>query len=197
MVLTPISQKVVGCKWVFKTKLDLEGQVKWYKARFVAQGFSQIPRVDFDETFAPVTRHQTLQMLLALANWHDWHVHQMDVKSAFLNGELDTEIFMKIPPGAKGQNEEVWLLHKALYGLKQASREWYHRLKGQLEGLGFRRSNADHGVFTKIIMEKLFVIAVYVDDFLLFSGSIDDIKAVKLDLKKCFCCENGDWFALE
>ena len=99
-------------------------------------------------------------MLLALANQHDWHVHQMDVKSAFLNGELNTEIFMKIPPGVEGQSGEVWLLHKALYGLKQASREWYHKLKGQLEGLGFRRSDADYGVFTKIIMGKLFMIAV-------------------------------------
>ena len=185
-VPTPIGRKVVGCKWVFKTKLDSEGQVERYKARFVAQGFSQIPRVDFDETFAPVMCHQTFRMLLALANQHDWHVHQMDVKSAFLNGELNTEIFMKIPPGVEGQSGEVWLLHKALYGLKQASREWYHKLKGQLEGLGFRRSDADHGVFTKIIMGKLFVIAIYMDDFLLFSGSIDDIKTVKSDLKKCF-----------
>ena len=185
-VLTPIGRKVVGCKWVFKTKLDLEGQVEWYKTRLIVQGFSQIPRIDFDKTFTSVTYHQTFWMLLALANQHNWHVHQMDVKSAFLNRELDTEIFMKIPPGAEGHNGEVWLLYKALYGLKQASMEWYHKLKGQLEGLGFRRSDADHGVFTKIIMGKLFVITVYMDDFLLFSGSIDDIKAVKSDLKKCF-----------
>jgi len=80
----------------------------------------------------------------------------------------------------------VWLLHKALYGLKQASREWYLKLKGQLEELGFKRSDADHGVFTKIIDGKLFVIAIYVDDFLLFSSNISHIRTVKEDLKRCF-----------
>jgi len=87
---------------------------------------------------------------------------------------------------------EVWLLHKALYGLKQASREWYLKLKSQLEGLGFKRSNADHGVFTKNIKGRLLVIAVYVDDFLLFSSSIEDIKTVKSDLKMCFNMKDLD-----
>jgi len=100
----------------------------------------------------------------------------MDVKSAFLNGDL--EIFMRIPPGVKAKEEQVWLLHKALYGLKQASREWYLELKGQLEELGFKRSNADHGVFTKIIDGKLFLIATYVDDFLLFLSNISHIGTV-------------------
>ena len=157
-----------------------------YKARLVAQEFSQIPGIDFDETFAPVTRYQTLRTLLALANCYHWHIHQMDVKSAFLNGDLENEIFMRIPPGVEAKEGQVWLLHKALYGLKQASREWYLKLKGQLEELGFKRSDADHGVFTKIIDGKLFVIAVYVDDFLLFSSNISHIRTVKEDLKRCF-----------
>jgi len=185
-VCTPVGRKVVGCKWVFKTKVDENGQVEKYKARLVAQGFSQIPGVDFDETFAPVTCHQTLRTLLTLANQHRWHVHQMDVKSAFLNGDLENEIYMRILPGVDSEGGKVWLLYKALYGLKQASREWYLKLKGQLEELGFKRSDADHGIFTKNIMGKIFMIAVYVDDFLLFSSNIDDIKAVKEDLKKRF-----------
>jgi len=86
---------------MFKTKLDKERQVEQYKARLVVQGFSQIPGVDFDEIFTPVICHQTFWTLLALVNQHDWHVHQMDVKSAFLNGDLENEIFMKIPPGVK------------------------------------------------------------------------------------------------
>ena len=192
VVLTPTGRKVVGYKWVFKTKLDMEGQIEWYKARLVTQGFSQIPGVDFDETFAPVTCHQTLWMLLALANRHDWHVHQMDVKSAFLNRDLDNEIFMKIPPGAEEKHREVWLLHKVLYGLKQASREWYLKLKSQLEGLGFKRSDVNHGVFTKNVKGRLLVIAVYVDDFLLFLSSIEDIKTVKSDLKMCFDMKDLD-----
>jgi len=110
----------------------------------------------------------------------------MDVKLAFLNGNLENKIFMRILPGVKAKEEQVWLLHKALYGLKQASREWYLKLKGQLEELGFKRSDADHGVFTKIINGKLFVIAVYVDDFLLFSSNISHIRTVKEDLKRHF-----------
>ena len=110
----------------------------------------------------------------------------MDVKSAFLNKDLENEIFMRIPPGVEAKEGQVWLLHKALYGLKQASREWYLKLKGQLEELGFKRSDADHGVFTKIIDEKLFVIAVYVDDFLLFLSNISHIRTVKKDLKRRF-----------
>jgi len=147
----PIGRKVIGCKWVFKTKLDAKGQVERYKARLVVQGFSQVPGVDFDETFTPVTRHQMLRTLLALANRHRWHIHQMDVKSAFLNGDLENEIFMHIPEGVRSKGGEVWLLHKALYGLKQASREWYLKLRGKLKGMGFKRSEADHGVFTKVL----------------------------------------------
>jgi len=185
-VLKPVGHKVIGCKWVFKTKLDEDSQVECYKAQLVAQGFSQIPGIDFDETFAPVTCHQTLRTLLALANRYHWHIHQMDVKSAFLNGNLENEIFMRIPPGVEAKEGQVWLLHKALYGLKQASREWYLKLKGQLEELGFKRSDVDHGVFTKIIDGKLFVITIYVDDFLLFSSNISHIRTVKKDLKRCF-----------
>jgi len=118
-------QKVVGCNWVFKTKLDEDGQIEQYKARLVTQGFSQISGVNFDVTFALVTRYQMLQTLLGLANRYKWHIHQMDVKLAFLNGELENEIYMKILPGADAKEGQVWLLHKALYGLKQASREWY------------------------------------------------------------------------
>jgi len=185
-VLKPVGCKVIGCKWVFKTKLDEDGQVERYKAWLVAQGFSQIPGIDFDETFAPVTHHQMLRTLLTLANRYCWHIHQMDVKSAFLNGDLENEIFMRIPPGVEAKEEQVWLLHKVLYGLKQASREWYLKLKGQLEELGFKRSDADHRVFIKIIDGKLFVIAIYVDDFLLFSSNISHIRTVKEDLKRRF-----------
>jgi len=110
----------------------------------------------------------------------------MDIKSAFLNGDLENEIFMRIPPGVKTKEGQVWLLHKTLYGLKQASREWYLKLKGQLEKLGFKRSDVDYGVFTKIINGKLFVIAIYVDDFLLFSSNISHIRTVKEDLKRHF-----------
>jgi len=114
---------VIGCKWVFKTKLDEDGQVECYKIWLVAQGFSQISGINFDKTFAPVTCYQTLRTLLALANRYHWHIHQIDVKSAFLNEDLENEIFIRILPGVETKEGQVWLLHKALYCLKQASRE--------------------------------------------------------------------------
>ena len=110
----------------------------------------------------------------------------MDVKSAFLNRDLENEIFMCIPEGVDSKGGEVWLLHKALYGLKQALREWYLKLRGELERMGFKRSEADHGVFTKVINGKIFIIAVYVDDFLLFSGSMEEIKRIKTRLGEIF-----------
>ena len=103
----PTGQKVIGCKWVFKTKLNKDGQVERYKARLVAQGFLQVPGVDFEETFVPVTHHQTLQTLLALANKYRWHVHQMDVKLAFLNSDLPNEIYMCVPPGVESEEGTV------------------------------------------------------------------------------------------
>jgi len=113
----------------------------------------------------------------------------MDVKSAFLNGDLENEIFMRIPPGVEAKEEQVWLLHKAFYGLKQASRERYLKLKGQLEELGFKRSNADHGVF-KIIDGKLFLIAIYVDDFLLFLSNIGTVNKRHFEMKDL---EEASW----
>jgi len=98
MVSKPESCKVVNCKWVFKTKLSPDGQVKCYKARLVAKGFSQVEGINFNETYSPVVGHFTVRTLLALTCANGWHIYQMDAKSAFLNGDLKEEIFMKIPP---------------------------------------------------------------------------------------------------
>jgi len=110
----------------------------------------------------------------------------MDIKSVFLNRKLENEIYMKILSRTDAKEGQVWLLHKILYRLKQASREWYLKLRKQLKGLGFKRSDADYRVFTKIISGKLFVIAVYVDDFLLFSRRI-----VRGHLGSCLVSSEG------
>jgi len=114
------------------------------------------------------------------------------MKLAFLNGDLENEIFMHIPEGIDSKEGEVWLLHKALYGLKQALREWYLKIKGKLEELGFKQSKADHGVFTKVSDRKIFIIAVYVDDFLLFSEQITEIEDIKKKLGKIFKMKDLD-----
>jgi len=120
-VRKPKDRHVVGCKWIFKHKLGPDGQVECYKARLVAQSFSQVEGIDYNETYAPITRHDTIRTLLALAARHQWHIYQMDAKAAFLNSDLSEEIYMKAPPGSDTCDGFVWRLNFALYGLKQAS----------------------------------------------------------------------------
>nr|QBH67417.1 retrovirus-related pol polyprotein [Ustilago esculenta] len=117
----------VGSKWVFKIKLKADGAVDKYKAHLVAQGFMQHAGIDYEETFAPVLKFATLHLLIALAAHNNWHVHQMDVETVYLNGELEEEIYMLPPPGYV-QGNMVCKLHKALYGLKQAGRTWFVKI---------------------------------------------------------------------
>jgi hypothetical protein len=139
-------RKAVKSKWVFKLKAD--GR---HHTRLVAKGFTQIPGLDYDETFSPVARFESLRLLLALAALEDWEVHQMDVKSAFLNGVLDEEIYMEQPQGftSTGNETKVCRLLKAIYGLKQASRTWNSHIHAALTELGFKRTVADAGVYVK------------------------------------------------
>jgi len=182
----PKDHCVVGCKWIFKHKLGPDGQVEHYKARLVAQGFSQVEGINYNKTYAPVTHHGTIRTLLALATRHQWHIHQMDAKAAFLNGDLSEEIYMKAPLGSDTRDGFVWRLNHALYGLKQASREWYKKVRIELESLGFTWSMSNHGVFIKNNNGMLIIVAVYVDDFLIFSSKLNTIQHTKSELSSCF-----------
>jgi len=127
LVERPPDRKVIGVKWVYRTKLNADGSVNKHKARLVVKAYAQIFGVDFSETFAPVARLDTIRLLLAIATQKGWKIYQLDVKSAFLNGFLQEEIYVEQPEGfvAEGQEDKVYLLKKALYGLKQAPRAWY------------------------------------------------------------------------
>jgi hypothetical protein len=130
--LTVLPQGVnpIGVKWVFKTKLNENGEVDKYKARLVAKGYAQQYGVDYIEVFAPVARLDTIRLILALAAQNSWSVFQLDVKSAFLHGDLSEEVFVQQPLGyeKKGEEGKVYKLRKALYGLKQAPRAWYSKI---------------------------------------------------------------------
>ncbi|KAE8190467.1 hypothetical protein CF336_g5060 [Tilletia laevis] len=145
----PPNRDAVGSRWVFKLKLDAQGVGARYKARLVAQGFSQTPGVDYDETYAPVTRLVTIHTLLALAVYLGWHVHQLGVVTAYLYGKLKSPIYMRQPPlfEAPGAKNLVCCLKRALYGLKQSGREWYFTLRSALIELGFTPSTVDPAVF--------------------------------------------------
>ena len=120
-----MGKRILKCRWILKTKRGPNGEVIKRKARLVVCGNRQRPGEDYDETFAPVAKFASIRLLLALAAKLDLEIHQMDVKSAFLNGDLDEEIYMESPPGFSAPDGHVWKLNKAVYSLKQAGREWY------------------------------------------------------------------------
>ena len=167
VVERPPGKNIVGCKWVFKIKKDSEGRIAKYKARLVARGFTQVYGVDYTETFAPVAKLASLRTILALAAHEDWPIEVFDFLSAFLNGDLDEEIFMQLPSGTLDESDTrrlVAKLRKAIYGLKQAGRTWYQMLYQALIDLGFKRAKYDHGVFYARTTGGVIILAIHVDD---------------------------------
>ena len=164
----PRKHNIIGTKWIYRNKQDENGLVVRNKARLVAQGYTQVEGIDFDETFAPVARLEAIRILLAYANHHDITLYQMDVKSAFLNGKLEEEVYVAQPPGFEDPKNphKVFKLNKALYGLKQAPRAWYDTLKEFLMKKGFKPGSLDPTLFTKTYDDELFMCQIYVDDII-------------------------------
>lgn len=183
----PHGAKAIPVKWTYKIKLDATGNVERYKARLVAKGFMQREGLDFNEVFAPVSKHATLRALLALVAAEDMELHQLDVKTAFLNGELEEEVYTKQPPGYEtGAPGTVCHLHKALYGLRQAPRAWHAKLKKELEELGWEESEADPGLFILTNSDGKCYILVYVDDMLVASKSLLAVTDCKTSISNIF-----------
>jgi transposase InsO family protein len=168
LVPAPQDQSVIGTRWVFRNKLDEEGKVIRNKARLVAQGYNQQEGIDYDETYAPVARLEAIRILLAYASHKCFKLFQMDVKSAFLNGYLNEEVYVHQPPGFENSEKpnHVFKLTKALYGLKQAPRAWYERLSTFLIKNGFSRGKIDTTLFRKLDKNDLLIVQVYVDDII-------------------------------
>ena len=182
----PAGRKVIGCKWVLKTKTDADGNVIKYKARLVAQGFSQQPGIDFEETFAPVGRSTSLRILLTLAAAHDLEIHQADVEGAYLNGNLDRNIYMKIPQAYNQLDSScnALKLRKTLYSLKQSGREWWKVLGEALDQIGFRRCENEWGMYVLSNSDgspKIILLA-YVDDLVLAARTTLKIDSVLASL---------------
>jgi hypothetical protein len=188
LVNLPAGQRAIGLKWVFKIKKDEHGNVTKHKARLIAKGYVQHHGVDYEEVFAPVARMESVRVLLAVAAHRSWSVHHMDVKSAFLNGELVEEVYVQQPPGfiAAGHEGKVLKLHKALYGLKQAPRAWNSKMDSSLLALGFTRSECEHGLYTRGDNDKRLVVGIYVDDLIITGGSGGVISAFKEEMKTLF-----------
>lgn len=179
--------RTLPMKWVFKLKRDAKGNIERYKARLVAKGFLQKQGVDFDEVFAPVSKHTSLRTLLAIVAAENLELHQLDVKTAFLNGELEETIYMKQPQGyEEGGSNVVCKLNKAIYGLRQAPRAWHTRLKKELEDMGFVASEADPGLYVLYTKTSKVYVLVYVDDILVAAEDVAAMRSVKEQLMSIF-----------
>jgi len=167
---------IIGCKLVFRNKLDESGVITRNEARLVAKGYNQEEGIDYGETFAPVARLEAVRLLLAFACTSGFKLFQMDIKSAFLNGIINEEVYVEQPPDFEDHQHpnHVYKLKKALYGLKQAPRQWYERLKNFLLSNGYERGMIDKTLFIKKSNSEIILVQIYVDD-IIFGTTKDNL----------------------
>ncbi|UYV83405.1 hypothetical protein LAZ67_23000904, partial [Cordylochernes scorpioides] len=172
----PPGQKPIDCKWVLKTKLNSKGEITRYKARLVAKGFAQKKGIDYEETFSPVARHDTIRTLLAIAANEDLKLVQFDIKTAFLYGDLQDQIYIKQPEGFNNGTDLVWKLKKSLYGLKQSPRCWNQKIVNFMKERCLKESTADPCLFFRKTNDHLLIIAIYVDDGIIAGTNEQETK---------------------
>ena len=184
----PKGKKAIKSKWVFSRKYDAQGNVTRYRARLCPKGFTQVPGVDFTDVFAPVLRYTTLRTLMALKAVKKYHMKQVDVINAFLNGSLDEELFLELPEGVEinKQHGDCFLLLKAMNGLKQAARAWYKKLDKCLTRLGFKQSESDPSLYVQREEQNVIFALVYVDDILFIGSHEDRIEQTVKQLQEHF-----------
>jgi len=168
LVPKPQHKNIIGTKWVFRNKLNEQGEVVRKKARLVAQGYNQQEGIDYTEIFALVARLEAIRLLLCYAVNHGIILYQMDVKSSFLNGVISEEVYVKQPPGFEDLKnaDYVFKLKKSLYGLKQAPRAWYDRLSNFLIENDFKRGHVDTTLYKRTLKKDILVVQIYVDDII-------------------------------
>ena len=182
----PEGRKPVGCKWVFKKKMNPDGSIQKYKARLVAQGFSQVYGEDYDEVFAPVARFESVRAIVSQAVKKKMHIHQMDVTAAFLNGDLQEEIYMKQPEGFEGEEDLVCRLKKSLYGLKQSPKCWNEKFDACLLNMNFQKTVDPCVYVRKNSKGEEFILCLYVDDLILATADKKELDQVKGELADKF-----------
>jgi hypothetical protein len=184
----PLGFNTNDCKWVFRRKYRTDGSVQTFKARLVAKGFRQREGIDYFDTYAPVARITSIHVLMALASIYKLVVHQMDVKTAFLNGNLDKEVYIDQPEGfmLPGNERKVCKLVKSLYGLKQAPKQWHEKFDTVILANGFKHNGADKCVYSKFNVEYGVLVCLYVDDMLIFGTNMLGVCETKKYLASMF-----------
>ncbi|KAH9765249.1 hypothetical protein KPL70_001801 [Citrus sinensis] len=188
LVDLPPGSKPISSKWVFRRKYNSDGSLQTFKARLVAKGFKQRNDIDYFDTYAPVARLTSIRVLFAIASLNNLYVHQMDVKTAFLNGDLDEEIYMEQPEGfiLPGNEKKVCKLVKSLYGLKQAPKQWHEKFDSVILSHDFKHNNADKCVYFKFTNDIGVIICLYVDDLLIFGTNMQGVDDTKKYLTSQF-----------
>jgi hypothetical protein len=188
LVDLPSDSNTIGCKWVFRRKYRTDGTIQTFKARLVAKGFRQREEIDYFDTYAPVARITSIRVLITLASIYKPVVHQMDVKTAFLNGDLDEEVYMDQPEGfvLPGNEKKVCKLVKSLYGLKQAPKQWHEKFNTVILANGFKHNGTDKCVYSKFTSEYGVIVCLYVDDMLIFGTNMLGICKSKKYLASVF-----------
>ncbi|WVY97343.1 hypothetical protein V8G54_029494 [Vigna mungo] len=187
LVELPVGEKALHNKWVYRVKEDHDGS-KRYQARLVVKGFQQKEGVDYTEIFAPVVKLNTIRSVLSIVASEGLYLEQLDVKTTFLHGDLDEEIYMHQPEGFLEERKRnmVCRLKKSLYGLKQAPRQWYKKFESFMHKEGFQKCNADHCCFFKKYKSSYIILLLYVDDMLVAGLDMDEIRSLKQQLSKEF-----------
>ncbi|GJU22486.1 retrotransposon protein, putative, ty1-copia subclass [Tanacetum coccineum] len=180
--------RTVGCKWLFKKKTDMDGNIHTFKAHLVAKGLTQTYGVDYRETFSPVTDIRAIRILLAIAVFYDYEIWQMNVKTTFLNGHLSKDVYMVQPERVVDPNHpnKVCKLQRSICGLKQASRSWNKRFDEEIKKIRFTQNPDEPCVYLKASGSNVAFLVLYVDDILLMRNSIAMLQEVKSWLCKCF-----------
>ena len=165
IVPKPENKSVVSSQWIYKIKHATDGSIVKYRKLFVARGFSQKEGIDYEETFSPVARYTSIKTIMALASMMKWDLHQIGVKTSFLNGVIEEEVYIEQPQGFEVEDRvtHVCKLKNALYGLKQAPRAWYGRIASFLTSLGFTKSKVDPNLYMKIMDDEPIILLLYVD----------------------------------
>ena len=169
LVDLPSGRKAIGNKWILKLKRKADGSIDRYNARLVVKGYTQQEGIDYEETFSPVVRFTSIRLILAIVAHMDLELHQMDIKTAFLNGELEEEIYIEQLVGfvVKGQEYKVCKLNRSIYSLKQSSRQWYLHFHKAILTYDFKMIEEDHCVYVKRFDDKFTILSLYVDYILI------------------------------